>query len=266
MTQTATLSSRSFRTSDDVRLAYVDLGGSGTPILALHGAYGRGRSLLGLTDQLGPGYRLIALDQRGHGLSDHPVDYGREAFIADAAALIEHLDLGRAAVVGHSLGGVTGYQLAARRPDLVSAVVVVDAPITHHTPPADEQIDALPAHFPSLRALLDALAFVDEPRHFLESVVEEPEGWRFLWRAAEVTAAKTAIRGDWWDDFLSVQQPMLVVRGAHSPLIPVEQMDEIRRRRPGTECVTIDGHHDFYITHAAALGTAVRAFLDRSLA
>jgi pimeloyl-ACP methyl ester carboxylesterase len=262
---------RFFRTHDDIRLAYLDTGagagadGLGTPVLALHGAYGRGRSLLGLADHLSPGYRLIALDQRGHGRSDGARHYGREAYIGDVTALIEYLGLGPVAIVGHSLGGINAYQVAARRPDLVSAVVVVDAPASFHPAAADDQIAALPDRFPSLRALLAALDFVDEPRHFLESAVEEPDGWRFLWKAADVTAAKAGVVGDWWDDFTAVKQPMLVVRGGHSPIISPEQAAEMTRRRPGTELVTIDGHHDFYITHEAALGDVAREFLDRVL-
>lgn len=258
-----TATTQYFRTPAGVRLAYLDTGGAGRPVLALHGAYGRGRSMLGIADHLGPGYRLIALDQRGHGLSDHPDDYGRKGFIADAAALVDHLGLGPVAAVGHSLGGVTAYQLAARRPELVTAVVVLDFPAEYRAPIGDDQLAALPTHFPSMRAVLDALAFVDEPRHFTESVVEEPDGWRFLWRAEEIRAAKVGIRGDWWADFTAVEQPLMVVRGGRSEVVPPEHAEEMVRRRPGTEVVTIDGHHDFYITHKEQLGATVREFLDR---
>lgn len=255
---------RYFHTPDGVRLAHLDTGGTGRPVLALHGAYGRGRAMLGIADHLGPAYRLIALDMRGHGLSDHPDDYGRDGFVADAAALVEHLGLGAVAIVGHSLGGITAYQLAARRPELVSAVVVLDFPAEYHAPIGDDQLAALPARFPSMRAMLDALAFVDEPRHFTESAVEEPEGWRFLWRAKEIHAAKAAVRGTWWDDFIAAKQPLMVVRGGRSTVVPRDHAEEMARRRPGTEVVTIDGHHDFYITHQAQLGATVREFLDRA--
>ncbi|MFD0019774.1 alpha/beta fold hydrolase [Streptomyces sp. NPDC058382] len=258
-----TVTTQHFRTPDGIRLAYLDTGGPGRPVLALHGSYGRGRSMLGLAGHLGPEYRLIALDQRGHGLSDHPDDYGRDGFVADAAALVGHLGLGPVAVVGHSLGGINAYQLAARRPELVSAVVVVDFPAEYRVPTGEDRLAALPTHFPSMRAMLDALAFVDEPRHFTESAVEEPEGWRFLWRADEVHAAKAALRGDWWGDFTAAEQPLMVVRGGRSTVVPPRHAEEMVRLRPGTRVVTIDGHHDFYITHQAELGVTVRAFLDR---
>ena len=257
-----TTSTQFFRTHDGIQLAYLDAGGDGTPVLALHGAYGRGRSLLGLADHLGPGYRLIALDQRGHGLSDHATDYGRQAYIGDIKALLAHLDLGSVAMVGHSLGGMNAYQTAARHPELATAVIAVDAPVSFHAP-ANNAFSEFPARFPSLQALIAALDFVDEPRHFLESVVEEADGWRFLWQAEDIAAVKEGIRGDWWDDFAAVKQPMLVVRGGRSPVIPPERAAEMTRRRPETELAVIDGHHDFYITHDTELGSIVREFLDR---
>jgi pimeloyl-ACP methyl ester carboxylesterase len=261
---TMTTSTQFFRTHDGIRLAYLDAGGDGTPVLALHGAYGRGRSLLGLADHLGPDHRLIALDQRGHGLSDRSADYGRNAYIGDITALVEHLDLGPVALVGHSLGGMNAYQAAARHPELVTAVIAIDAPVSFHGP-ANNPFAEFPARFPSLRALIAALDFIDEPRHFLESVVEEADGWRFLWQAEDIAAVKEGILGDWWDDFAAVKQPMLVIRGSRSPVIPPERAAEMTRRRPETEIAVIDGHHDFYITHDVELGRLVREFLDRNV-
>ncbi|MCZ4088219.1 alpha/beta hydrolase, partial [Streptomyces sp. H34-S5] len=113
-------------TADGRRLAYTDFGGDGAPLLALHGHFQDGRTFGRLAREVGPEWRVITLDQRGHGESDRAGDYGREGYVADAAAVLEHLGLGPAVVLGHALGGVTAYQLAARRPDLVRAVVVED--------------------------------------------------------------------------------------------------------------------------------------------
>lgn len=143
-------------------------------------------------------------------------------------------------------------------------VVVVDFPAEYRAPIGDDPLPTLPTHFPSMRAMLDALAFVDEPLPFTESAVEEPEGWRFLWQADEIHAAKVAVRGDWWDDFTAAGQPLMAVRGGRSAVVPPGHAEEMVRLRPGTEVVTIDGHHDCYLTHQAELGATVRAFLDRT--
>ncbi len=66
-----------------------------------------------------PAWRVVALDQRGHGHSDHAPragGYAREAYLGDVTALVAHLGLDTAVLLGNSLGGVNAYQFAARRP------------------------------------------------------------------------------------------------------------------------------------------------------
>lgn len=71
-----------------------------------------------------PGIRAIRFDKRGHGLSDEGGRFGIDDLADDAAALIEHLGLGPVVFVGLSIGGMIAQSLAARRPDLVRAVVL----------------------------------------------------------------------------------------------------------------------------------------------
>ncbi|MCP2168775.1 alpha/beta fold hydrolase [Goodfellowiella coeruleoviolacea] len=246
------------------RLSYVDFGGPGRPILALHGAYGRARAFAALADRLGPDHRVIAVDQRGHGRSDHPGDYGRDAHLDDTASAIERLGLAPAVVLGHSLGGINAYQLAARRPDLIAAVVVVDIGAEIDVP-EDTAIRNLPRRFPTLAALRAAIASAvvfGEVAHFTESAVEDEHGWGFLWDAAEVHQTKRAVCGRWWDDWTGSGQPALLVRGGASPVVPPDQAEALVARRPNTRLVTIDdAGHDLYLTHPDQLAAAVRSFL-----
>lgn len=254
-------------TRDNVRLAYVDSGGSGHPILALHGAFGRGRAWMTLADHLGPDWRVIGLDQRGHGLSDEPGDYGREAFLADATNVIEALGIGPAILIGHSLGATNAYQLAARRPDLVRAFVAVDFPVEvgDFTNP---WLDAFPERFPTLRALRAAIGErvlgFGSLDHFQENAFEDERGWGFHWRPDTIHASKQGVIGSWWADWTGSDQPALLVRGGASPVVPLDHAKEMIDRRPGTELVTIDGAgHDLYLTHHREFGDAVSGFLSR---
>ncbi|MEV5085407.1 alpha/beta hydrolase [Streptomyces sp. NPDC056159] len=114
---------RSALTIDGRTLSYVDFGGPGRPLLALHGHMSEGMSYADLAARLAPDWRVIAPDQRGHGDSDRAADYSREGYLADLEALMDHLGLDRAALLGHSLGAINAYQFAARHPERVTALV-----------------------------------------------------------------------------------------------------------------------------------------------
>ncbi|EKF17602.1 3-oxoadipate enol-lactonase [Nitratireductor pacificus] len=80
-----------------------------------------------VADRLAGNYRLVLYDKRGHGLSEAPPQpYALTDHVDDLAALLDHLGIARAAVVGLSVGGMIAQGLATRRPDLVEALVLCD--------------------------------------------------------------------------------------------------------------------------------------------
>ena len=71
-------------------------------------------------------FRIVLYDKRGHGLSEAPpAPYAIDDHVGDLAALLDHLGIARAAVVGLSVGGLIAQGLAAARPDLVAALVLI---------------------------------------------------------------------------------------------------------------------------------------------
>ncbi len=118
---------------DGVRLHVVTAGDpAGPPVVLLHGFpdfwYGWRR-------QIGPlaaaGFRVIVPDQRGYNLSDKPprvADYAISRLASDVAAVLDDLGLARAAVVGHDWGGGVAWLLAARAPERVSRLAVINCP------------------------------------------------------------------------------------------------------------------------------------------
>jgi pimeloyl-ACP methyl ester carboxylesterase len=99
------------------------------PVLLLHGLSSNAAFWGRLAARM-PARRLIALDQRAHGLSAAPESgYEPATLAADAAALVEELGLGRVVVAGHSWGATIALQLAADRPDLVAGLAVIDGPV-----------------------------------------------------------------------------------------------------------------------------------------
>ncbi|NKY85138.1 alpha/beta fold hydrolase [Nocardia veterana] len=249
-------------TPEGLRLAYVDSGGAGRPLLVLHGAFGCGRSWMPLAQRMGR--RIIAPDQRGHGRSDRAGDYSREAFLRDTVAVIERLDLAPVTIIGHSLGAINAYQLAARRPELVESFVALDFPVVAGEFP-DPWLAELPPRFDSLSQMREAIArlvALGAPFHFLESAVEDERGWRFRWHAEDMVAVKRGVVGDWWADWTASSQHALLLLGGTSPVVPAAHADAMVARRPNTHCAVIEGAgHDLYLTHVDEVAARIGAFL-----
>lgn len=104
--------------------------GSGTSVLLLHGLFLDHTTWDPVCDALPSGLRFVAPDLPGFGASEKPTPgrypYGIEALAEAVADLYAGLDLGRANVIGQCLGGAVALELAARHPELVSRLVLVN--------------------------------------------------------------------------------------------------------------------------------------------
>jgi epoxide hydrolase 4 len=119
----------------EVSLEVTELG-AGPPVLLLHGfpecAYSWRHQMRALADA---GFRAIAPDQRGYNRSDKPAELGAyryERIVADAAELLDALELPRAHVVGHDWGGSIAWGLASLQPSRVDRLVVMNGPHPRH--------------------------------------------------------------------------------------------------------------------------------------
>lgn len=114
---------------DGVSLAYDD-DGSGPAIVLLHGLSMSRRTWDRFVSDLEDRFRVVRLDQRGHGESSHsPGTYVLDTYISDTATFIEEVVRERSILVGHSLGGVIAHGIAQLRPDLVRSVLLEDPPL-----------------------------------------------------------------------------------------------------------------------------------------
>ncbi|TIW05422.1 MAG: alpha/beta hydrolase, partial [Mesorhizobium sp.] len=101
--------------------------GTGPLMLFFHGITSNSAVFAPLMAQLSARFTTVAVDQRGHGLSDKP-ESGYEAndYADDIASLIRTLGRGPAILVGHSLGARNSVTAAARNPELVRSVIAID--------------------------------------------------------------------------------------------------------------------------------------------
>jgi pimeloyl-ACP methyl ester carboxylesterase len=253
--------------TDGRGLAYLDSGGDGPVMLALHGTFGRGAIFRRLAADLRGLVRVVAPDQRAHGYSGHGGSVGREEFVGDAAAFVRALGVGPVVVLGHSLGGITGYQLAARHPGLVTALIIEDVgPVMRRPEIAQPVLDV--RGWPRSAATRDELERrilaqgVPDAGYFMQSAVPDGGRWRLLFDWDQMMEVQEGGVGDWWDDWLASRCPALVLRGGHSTLLPAELARQMVARRPHTQLAEFpDAGHWIHDDDPAGYAQAVAAFL-----
>lgn len=114
-------------TLGDLDIHFLDWGGDGQPMLALHGLASSGHWYRRLAPYLRAEYRIVAPDQRGHGATTQaPAGYDWQTLAEDAVRVLDHFGMEKAAVLGHSWGGHVSSNLAMRFPDRVSHLVMID--------------------------------------------------------------------------------------------------------------------------------------------
>jgi pimeloyl-ACP methyl ester carboxylesterase len=202
----------------------IDQGGRGEPLVLVHGLMGRGstwsRQLRWLTG-LGTVYTYDAPWHRGRDVVDaHPVS--TERFVTDLGDAVASLGAG-ATLIGHSMGALHSWYLAATRPELVNAIVVEDmAPDFRGrtTGPWEPWLHALPVEFGSAQEVYDKFGPA-AGQYFLEAFDRTPTGWRLhghVERWIEI-AAEWGTR-DYWEPWRAVRVPALLIEAANSVAPP----------------------------------------------
>jgi pimeloyl-ACP methyl ester carboxylesterase len=251
-----------------VHLACLDHGGDGPPAVLVHGLAGHAGEWDGTAAWLTPSHRVVAPDARGHGRSERrPGDVSRAAYVDDLAGWIELLELAPAVVIGQSLGAHTAFLLAARRPELVRAVVVAEA-TPEADPDAPAAVEAWLRSWPvPFGGRADALAFFGDTtwgRAWADGLERREDG---LWPAFDLdvmTASLADAERGCWDEWRRVSCPALVVRAGEGgiPGAVVERM--VAEAPHATAAVVAGAGHDLHLHQPDRWRQVVEAFLSGS--
>lgn len=195
--------------------------------------------------RLGDRWRILLYDARGHGLSDAPPGpYAIDDHVDDLIALLDHLGVRRAAMVGLSVGGMIAQRLAVRAPSLLAALVLCDTAAKIGTAEMwQARIDAVETA--GLEPMADAVLARWFTPGFFAGEPAAAAGWRnMLARTSAVGYAATsaAIRdADLTADAPSIRVPTLCVVGDQDGATPPDLVRGTADLIPGARFVVIDG-------------------------
>lgn len=262
-------------------LVYSDPRERGTPILFVHGISHNRSVWEKLASELPDGFRPISVDLRGHGESPWSTEaqYDLRDYATDLPALLDVLEIDRAYVVAHSLGGNVATLFAAAHPERVLALVLVDTgPALDSTGTlhiADEIEGALRSYasIAEFREELDLIHPNGDPeildRLARASVVARMDGRLepaldpgVLGAAVESTDL-VLLERDLWSALGAVSSPVLVVRGGVSAIlkekVAKEMVDEVLA--DGRLLTLPEAGHAIMIDDGPGLAAAIRDFM-----
>ncbi|MFD2763415.1 alpha/beta fold hydrolase [Micromonospora eburnea] len=253
-----------------VRLWY-EVHGTGKPLVLLHGGYGSVEMFAPIRPALAARRQVIAVDLQGHGRTadvDRPLRY--ETMADDVGALLRHLDLPGADVLGYSLGGGVALRTAIQHPDRVRRLVLVSTPCRRR------------GWYPEVLA---AMAAQDErvaeqmrgspPHELYERVAPRPQDWPTLWAKTGELLRRDY---DWSAEVAALALPVLLVY-ADADSIPVSHMAEFfgllggghrdagwdGTDRPASRLAVLPGLTHYDIIGSPALPAAALPFLTHEV-
>jgi esterase len=263
-------------TLDGLRFHYLDWGTVGEPpMLLLHGGAQTAHSWDEVAPDFARDHHVLALDQRGHGDTDWAPDgkYRRDDFVTDIRAFLDDRDWSAPIIVALSLGGLNAMAFAARHPDRITGLVVVDVAPTISS--AGGQAIAAQLGVREFASFEEAVerAHGFNPRRSLEnirtrlhhSLRQTAEGrWTYKF---DTRIGSGGLESDFerlWDAVRDIRCPTLLVRGAQSAILARETAARFLRELPGSAVVEVPGAgHSVMGDNPTGFVSAVRPFLAR---
>lgn len=243
--------------------------GGAAPLVCLHGVTGTAWLWHDVALRLARRRRVIALDFRGHGDSEWSAAHAYDSadHIADLAAVVQALGLQRFDLAGLSWGGLVGIGYAARHPQAIGKLAVID--VEPSFAQSEHAVAERPFHFASLADVLawERTANPHAPDALLRtfayrSVRHADDGGWVRQHDPYFLACWPFRRDDRWAELRSLTMPLLLAHGQRS-FVRGDVMEEMARCVPGARLVHVpDSGHLVPLEAPVALCEALARFLD----
>lgn len=262
------------RSVNGTRLYYEDTGGAGDVVLFSHGLLWSTRLFDPQVEALRSRFRCIAYDHRGQGQSAVPPDavIDMETVYADAVALIESLGVGPVHFVGLSMGGFVGMRLAARRPDLVRSLVLLETSTDPEPTVNVPKYTALNlvARYMGLAPVTGAVmrimfgtSFLTDPGRAAERALWAArlrQNRRDIWRAVNGVIKRKSVA----DELPRIRTPTLVIVGEEDRATVPAKSERIHSLIAGSKLVRLSrGGHSSTVEEPALVNAELAPFLTQ---
>lgn len=256
-----------------MELNYKQYSENGTPVLVLHGLFGSLSNWGWHCKQLAEDFAVYGVDLRNHGDSPHSAQLDYQVMAEDVQQLIGRLGLESCCIVGHSMGGKVGMQLALSFPHMVEKLVVVDIAPVAYPEGADGHMNVLAAmdavRLDTIKSRTEAEVTLQEyipdeaTRKFVLTNLVRSQDGRFEWRLN-----KDSIR----DNYANLRaellaeaaftKPTLFVKGSLSPYIEAEHEAKIKELFPAASVkLVMEAGHWLHAEQPQALQKILLKFL-----
>jgi len=225
--------------------------GEAIPILLLHGLFGSGVNWHGIAQQLAP-RQVVVPDLRNHGRSFHDPDFSYPSQATDLVALMDLLELERAWLVGHSMGGKVAMWLALEQPQRVAGMVAVDMAPVPYPNRFERIIEAMSVlnlrELPSRSAAHEQLAEQIPERavrdYLLQNLERDGDSWRWRVNLAGLQRGIGEMLGFPDSAPAPYTGPSHFIYGGRSPYMQAEQRAAVRSLFPRAQLqeVAAAGH------------------------
>ena len=247
---------------------YYEVHGKGQPLILIHGGLGTVNMVEPILSALAKNRQAIPIELQGHG---HTADINRpfsfEQFADDVAALIRHLGLANADILGYSLGGGVALQTTIRHPDVIHKSIIVSAPCK-----SDGFYPEVLAGQRSVNAEI-AKTWIGSPmQKAYADVAPKPDDWINL---AEKSGKLLQKDYDWSKEVAAIKAPTMIVVGDADAVRPAHAVEFFEllgggKRDAGwdgsgtsnSRLAILPGTIHYNIMESPALASAVISFLD----